>query len=165
MQTIAFWVFSFLAVAGAVLTVTRKNPLSSAFSLVVSLVAVAGLFATLSAHFLFAVQLLVYAGAVMVLVIYVIMILNLRERDMRVLGLSRPRAVLASLASLAVLLVLARVLATRGRISFPADAEGLGSLDGMATALFTRYLLPFEVVSVLLLAAMVGAVVLAMRKF
>jgi NADH-quinone oxidoreductase subunit J len=164
MQTIAFWVFSFLAVAGAVLTVTRKNPLSSALSLVVSLVAVAGLFATLSAHFLFAIQLLVYAGAVMVLVIYVIMILNLRERDMRVLGLSRPRAALASVASLAVLLVLARVFAG-GRTAFPADAKGLGSIEELATALFTRYLLQFEVVSVLLLAAMVGAVVLAMRKF
>jgi NADH-quinone oxidoreductase subunit J len=165
MNVAAFWILSGLAVAGAVVSVTRRNPLSSALALVVSLIAVAGLFATLSAHFLFAVQLLVYAGAVMVLVIYVIMILNLRERDMRALGVSRPRAVLAILASVPVLVVLARVFSGRGATPFPANPGRLGSLDVLAVELFTRYLFPFEVISVLLLAAMVGAVVLAMRKF
>lgn len=165
MNIAAFWILSGLSVVAAVFSVTRRNPLSSALALVVSLVGVAGLFATLSAHFLFAVQLLVYAGAVMVLVIYVIMILNLRDRDMRALGVSRPRAVLALLASIPVLVVLARVFSGRGAVMFPENSARIGSLDGLATELFTRYLFPFEVISVLLLAAMVGAVVLAMRKF
>jgi NADH-quinone oxidoreductase subunit J len=165
MQTVAFWIFSALALAAAAVAVTRRSPLSAVLALVASLIGVAGLFATLSAHFLFAVQLLVYAGAVMVLVVYVIMILNLRERDARVLGLSRPRLVLAILASLPVAFTLVRVFAGGGSAGFPAAGEKTGSLASLAEALFTRYLFPFEVVSVLLLAAMVGAVVIAMRKF
>ncbi|RPJ41750.1 MAG: NADH-quinone oxidoreductase subunit J [Candidatus Latescibacterota bacterium] len=165
MSVAAFWILSALAVASAVISVTRRNPLSSALALVVSLVAVAGLFATLGAHFLFAIQLLVYAGAVMVLVIYVIMILNLRDRDMRALGVSRPRLVLAVLASVPVLVVLARVFSARAAVGFPPDPGGSQSIEKLAAALFTQYLFPFEVISVLLLAAMVGAVVLAMRKF
>lgn len=163
MGSVAFWILSTVAVASAVLTVTRKNPLSAAFSLVVCLVAIAGLFATLSAHFLFVIQLLVYAGAVMVLVIYVIMVLNLEEREMRVLGLSRPRALLALAAALPVLAVLAKV--TAGRAVPAAAGTEFGTVRNVAEALFTRYLFPFEAVSVLLLAAMVGAVVLTLRRF
>lgn len=165
MGTVLFWVLSAIAVATAVLAMTRKSTLSAALNLVVCLVAVAGLFGTLSAHFLFIIQLLVYAGAVMVLVIYVIMILNLREREARALGLSKPRTVLAALVSVLILAVLARVISARGGGAMPVDGGGSGSLESMAGALFTRYLFPFEVLSVLLLAAMVGAVVMAMRKF
>lgn len=165
MSSVAFWVLSALAVGFAVLTVTRKNPLSAALSLVVCLMAIAGLFATLSAGFLFVIQLLVYAGGVMVLVIYVIMILNLEEREIRLLGLSKPRAVLAIVAAAPVVVVLARVLATGAGGGAGRIPGGFGSIEAVAEALFTRYLFPFEVVSVLLLAAMVGAVVLALRRF
>ncbi|MFH1277670.1 MAG: NADH-quinone oxidoreductase subunit J [Candidatus Eisenbacteria bacterium] len=163
MGSVAFWILSAVAVGSAVFTVTRKNPLSAALSLVVCLAAIAGLFATLSAHFLFVIQLLVYAGAVMVLVIYVIMVLNLEEREMRVLGLSRPRVVLAVIASVPVAVVLVRVTAGGG--AAPAGAGDFGSIESIGGVLFTRYLFPFEVVSVLLLAAMVGAVVLVLRRF
>jgi NADH-quinone oxidoreductase subunit J len=163
MNVAAFWILSGLAVAGAVVSVTRRNPLSSALALVVSLVAVAGLFATLSAHFLFAVQLLVYAGAVMVLVIYVIMILNLRERDMR-----GPRRFPASSVVLALLAW--RPRSRRSPASSPAAArllpdQGLAQSRRSPSALIHGIFFAFEVISVLLLAAMVGAVVLAMRKF
>lgn len=165
MQAFLFWFLSAVAVVSGVFTVTRKNPLTAALNLVVCLVAIAGLFATLSAHFLFVIQLLVYAGAVMVLVVYVIMILNLKEREMSALRLSRPRAVLAVFASIPVALVLTRVFTSMSGGSPGATAGDTGSLEAMAGVIFTRYLFPFEVLSVLLLAAMVGAVVLAMRKF
>jgi len=165
MENVVFWILSAAAISAGIFTVTRKNPISAALSLVVCLVAVAGLFATLSAHFLFVIQLLVYAGAVMVLVIYVIMILNLRERDVQTLGVSRPRAFLSIIASVPALVILVGVLTARGGFRPPAVAGDFGSVESIAAILFTRYLFPFEVVSVLLLAAMVGAVVLALRKF
>jgi len=165
MGNVAFWILSLAAVASAVVTVTRKNPLASALALVVSLASVAGLFATLSAHFLFVIQLLVYAGAVMVLVIYVIMILDLREREMRLLGLSRGRASLAVAAALPIVFLLVRVASGGGGAAArPAGSEAK-LFEAMAERLFTEYLVPFELLSVLLLAAMVGAVVLAMRRF
>ncbi len=165
MQAFIFWFLSAVAVISGVFTVTRTNPLTAALSLVVCLVAIAGLFATLSAHFLFVIQLLVYAGAVMILVLYVIMILNLKEREMSALRLSRRRAALAVHASIPIALVLARVFSSRSGGSPGVLSGDTGSLEAMAGVIFTRYLFPFEVLSVLLLAAMVGAVVLAMRKF
>jgi len=165
MESVVFWLLSATALIAAVLTVTRKNPISAALSLVVCLVAIAGLFATLSAHFLFVIQLLVYAGAVMVLVLYVIMILNLRDREMRALGISKPRFLLAIAAAIPVVIVLVRIAGGSGGRPAVAPPDDLGALPALAEGLFTRYLVPFEVLSVLLLAAMVGAVVLAMRKF
>ena len=165
MESVVFWLLSAIAVAAALSTVIRKNPIGSALSLVVCLVAIAGLFATLSAHFLFVIQLLVYAGAVMVLVIYVIMILNLQDREMRALGISKPRFVLALAAAIPVVIVLLRVAGGGGGKPAAPPPGDLGSIQSLAEGLFTRYLVPFEVLSVLLLAAMVGAVVLAMRKF
>ncbi|MBN1826233.1 MAG: NADH-quinone oxidoreductase subunit J [Candidatus Eisenbacteria bacterium] len=165
MLIVLFWILSGLAVLAAIGTVTRRNPLSAALSLVICLTAVAGLFAVLEAHFLFAIQLLVYAGAIMVLVLYVIMLLNLKERETRPLGVSRPRAAFAGIAAALVLAVLARVWGSLAA-SPPAPPEkGFGTVESMAGVLFTKYPFPFEVISILLLAAVVGAVVLAMRKF
>lgn len=160
-----FWILSAVAVLAALLTVTRRNPLSAALSLVVCLTAVAGLFALLGAHFLFAIQLLVYAGAIMVLVLYVIMLLNLKEKEIRPLGLSRPRTALAAAASVLILAALARVWSAGSAAAAAERAGDFGSVQGMARVLYTQYPFPFEVASVLLLAAVVGAVVLAMRKF
>ncbi len=164
MESVLFWILSVVAVASAVLTVSRSNPLASALSLTVCLVAVAGLFATLSAHFLFIIQLLVYAGAVMVLVIYVIMLLNLKEREMKALGLSGPRVFVSSLVAVFVVALLARAQSGSGGFD-PVSPVLDGSARRVAEIIFTSYVYPFEVVSILLLAAVVGVVVLGMKKF
>jgi len=160
-----FWILSAVAVLAAVFTVTRRNPLSAALALVVCLTAVAGLFALLGAHFLFAIQLLIYAGAIMVLVLYVIMLLNLKEKEIRPLGVSRPRAALATIAAAVILAALARVWSAASAAPPAPAGEKFGTVEEMARVLYTQYPFPFEVVSVLLLAAVIGAVVLAMRKF
>ncbi len=166
MESLLFWILSVVAVGAAILTISRSNPLSSALSLTVCLVAIAGLFATLSADFLFIVQLLVYAGAVMVLVIYVIMLLNLKEKEMKLLGMSKARVFLASLAGILLVALLARVQSGNSAGAAGGDvADSFGSTRAVAEMIFTSYVYPFEVVSILLLAAVVGAVMLAMKKF
>lgn len=165
MESLLFWILSVAAVGSAILTISRPNPLASALALTVCLVAVAGLFATLSADFLFVVQLLVYAGAVMVLIIYVIMLLNLKEKDMKLLGMSRARSFLATLAAVLFVALLARAQGGAGARLTESAADGFGGTRAIAELLFTRYVFPFEVISILLLAAVVGAVMLAMKKF
>lgn len=165
MEIALFYILTALALGMAVLCVVMRNPLSSALALVVCLVAVAGLFATLSAHFLFAVQLLVYAGAIMVLVLFVIMLLNLKKKEFGPLGISKPRFLIAMVFAALFAAATARIF-SRGPVYGTGEvAAGFGSAESVAELLFTRYLFSFEVVGVLLLAAVIGSVVLAMRKF
>lgn len=159
-----FTPLAILAALGAIVMVTRRNPISSALALTVSLIAIAGLFAGLSAHFLFAIQLLVYAGAIMVLVIFVIMLLNLREKDLKMEGLNATRGIAAGAAALVILVVLVRLFA-RARVALPPAADGFGEARPVSLLLFTDYIIPFEIVSLVLLVAIVGAVVVAKRHF
>jgi NADH-quinone oxidoreductase subunit J len=159
-----FIAFAALASIGAIVMVTRRNPISSALALTVSLIALAGLFAGLSAHFLFAIQLLVYAGAIMVLVIFVIMLLNLRDEDLKTEGLNLLRGGAATIAGIVIFVALARLFA-RVRVELPAAPADFGQAQPISRLLFTDYVVPFEIVSLVLLVAIVGAVVVAKRHF
>jgi NADH-quinone oxidoreductase subunit J len=163
MERALFYIFGLLAVAASVSMVTRRSPLASALSLVVALVSLAALYALLDAHLLFAIQLWVYAGAVMVLVIFVIILLNLRQEDAGgSLGLGR-----FSIGALAVGAVAWQVLSVLGGVRGGPLPEppGFGTVAGVSELLFSRYILQFEVVSVLLLAVIVAVVVLAKKRF
>src|SRR5262245_9401504 len=143
--------------------VTRRNPLSSALSLVVAFLSLAGLYAVLQAHLLFAIQMWVYAGAVMVLVLFVIMLLNLREEETRPrpLGLGRFGRVAGAAVAAA-----GRVGVVLGSVQAepPGVGPGFGTVAGVSEVLFSRWVLQFEIVSVLLLAVIVAVVVLAKRR-
>ncbi|MDD5763334.1 MAG: NADH-quinone oxidoreductase subunit J [bacterium] len=161
METVLFILFGAIAVCGAIMVVTRKHPMASALYLILTLFAVAALFVLRQAHFLAAVQVIVYAGAVVVLFVFVIMLINVpedrlpveRATTMRVLG------VLAAGFFILESAVLAR------RYSMPTGpAAEVGTVETVGRALFTDYLLAFEVTSVLLLAAVIGAIALAKRK-
>ncbi|MGE5700492.1 MAG: NADH-quinone oxidoreductase subunit J [Deltaproteobacteria bacterium] len=161
MEQILFIVFGAIAVGGAIMVVTRKHPMSSALYLILTLFAVAALFALRQAHFLAAIQVIVYAGAVVVLFIFVIMLINVPENRlpaekttvMRVLGVVA-----------AGLLILEGALLAR-RFVLPANpAADAGSVEAVGRSLFTDYLLAFEITSVLLLAAVIGAVAMAKKK-
>ena len=165
MQPFVFWTLSAAAVGAALVTISHRNPLTCAIALTLCLAAVAGLFATLAADFLFVVQLLVYAGAVMVLVVYVIMLLNLRDRDLIPLGISKPRAFLGGLAAVLLVSLLAAAQSSTSMTDLSVDDPGFGGVGPIAEMLFTQYVYPFEVISVLLLAAVLGEVVLAMKRF
>ncbi len=165
-DTALFYFFAFLTLAGGVLTITRRSAVHSAISLIVSLIGVAGLFLLQQAEFLFAVQIMLYVGGIMVLFLFVIMLVNLdeaaKERQFNKQWAVALAAVLAIGGEFAYFL-------TRGA-SFqlgPAGtppADGLGNTERLSKMLFEQYLLPFEVASVLLLAAVIGSVVLAKKR-
>ena len=160
---IAFYVFAFLTLGCGVLVVANpfsRNPVTSAMFLVLCIVFMAGLFVLLQAFFMAAVQILVYAGADMVLFLFVIMLMDLKEEDRRrwkSLGLAT-----GGLAVGAVGAILLRL------IWMTRPGEGLtptlaGETRQLGRVLFEKYLLPFEVLSLLLLVAMVGAILLSKK--
>ena len=170
MTAVAFWVFAGVAIASAFLCITRKSPVASALWLVNTLFNLAAIYVLLDAHFIAAVQVLVYAGAIMVLFLFVIMLLNLGRvgpGDMK----GPWGRVVAGVAGLVLLgeLIALRLAVPPGELMLPpgtvaATVEARGAVRAVAQPLFPGYLVPFEITSVLLLAAMVGAVVLAKRR-
>jgi NADH-quinone oxidoreductase subunit J len=166
-DTVLFYVFALLVLGGGVLTITRRNAVHSAISLIVSLLGVAGLYLLQHAEFLFAVQIVLYVGGIMVLFLFVIMLVNLdqmaKERQFNRQWAIAMAAVLAVGAELAYFLY-------RGRDAFrtadapAAVASQLGTVEQVADSLFSEYLLPFEIASVLLLVAVVGSVVMAKKR-
>jgi NADH-quinone oxidoreductase subunit J len=167
---ITFWTFSGLAVASAAMCITRRNPVSSALYLIITLFSLAVLFVLLDAQFIGVLQVLVYAGAIMVLFLFVIMLLNVGRGGPS--DIKGPLGVAAAILLAGVLLLELRV----GGAGTPPDAirlpagtltalqEQQGVVGAVANPLFSEYLIPFEITSLLLLAAIVGAVVLAKRR-
>jgi NADH-quinone oxidoreductase subunit J len=164
MGAFVFYVLSGVMVASAVMTITRRNAVHSAVFLVLSFLCLAGIFVTLEAEFLAAVQVLVYAGGIMVLFLFVVMLVNLD----RARGPSRSwQAVLGVLfVAVLVLFLLSTVVDWRPTAVPEATAfrAGGGNLQAVGSLLYQDYLLPFEVASLLLLVAMVGAVILGLRR-
>lgn len=159
-----FYAFAAVSVVAALLVVTFRNTLSAAVSLVVTLLGLACLYALLGAHFLATMQVLVYAGAVMVLFVFVIMMLNLGREELLKVKMSFAAVVGILIGGYLCALLVLRL----GHLSEPlfndpslASNKDLGTVQVIGRALFTDYLIPFELVSVLLLIAIVGAVVLA----
>jgi NADH-quinone oxidoreductase subunit J len=165
-----FWIFGVIAMGSALLCISRKNPIASALWLVVTLFALAALFVLLDAQFIAALQVLVYAGAIMVLFLFVIMLLNLgRPGPTDIKG---PAGLVIAAVLAGALLLQLRVLSQStlpSAIQLPAGTvsalqQQQGIIGAVANPLFGAFLIPFEIASVLLLAAIVGAVVLAKRK-
>ncbi len=163
MHDILFYIFAFLTLLFGVLVIANpfsRNPVTSAMFLVLTIVSLAGLFVLLHAFFLAAVQVLVYAGAVMVLFLFVIMLLDLKEEE-------RKRVQLFGIISgcVAAGSILSIFLISLGRSPIPPGPTPVleGDTAALGKLLFTQYLLPFEIVSVLLLVAMVGVILLSKK--
>jgi len=161
---ILFYVFAALTLVCGVLVIANpfsRNPVTSAMFLVLTILSMAGLFVLLHAFFLAAVQILVYAGAVMVLFLFVIMLLDLKEEERRKIKSFGLITGLISVGAIAAIFLKVLVAAKPGAHAAAPTLEGdpvpLGKL------LFTQYLLPFEVVSVLLLVAMIGVILLSKK--
>lgn len=161
MLVFLFILFAAMAIGCALALVAQRNPLYSAISLIGVFVSLACLYVMLAAPFIAAVQVIVYAGAIMVLVVFVIMLLNVEheERSLNRLKFLVPVAiVLAAVLVGEVAFVLVSV--QDFRVAAPSN---VGLTQSIGTNLFTRYLLPFEITSILLLMAIVGAMTLARR--
>src|SRR5207244_4788123 len=167
---VIFWGFAGLALASALLCITRRSAVSSALWLVVTLFALAGLFVLLDAQFIAVLQVLVYAGAIMVLFLFVIMLLNIGRATRSDIKGAWGLGVGVLLAGLMMVQLLAlRFGAPPPQLTLPPGAMARaaaeqGMVAAVARPLFTTYLLPFEITSILLLAGLVGAVVLAKRR-
>ena len=168
MATLSFFYFGSIIVLTAVLVVALRNPVYSVVALLVMFFHIAGLFVTLHAEFLAAVQLVVYAGAILVLYLFVVMILNLQQDD------SYQRQVKWGVGL--GLLALAEVIAIISKVALPEEpVEGAtaagemaatavaGNTETVGKALYTTYLFPFEVASLILLVAMIGAIIMAKK--
>jgi NADH-quinone oxidoreductase subunit J len=163
MQTL-FLILGTVALVSGALVVFQKHPLRSALWLILNFFAVAGIYLLAHAEFIAAIQVIVYAGAIMVLFLFVIMLLNIRQPEAEpkipFIGQKLGGIVLAAFTGLILVYGVTRAALTSGKTMAP----GLGNTESIARSLFTDYLLPFEVTSVLLLVAIVGAVVLAKSR-
>jgi len=165
MSPLLFWLFSAIMLGFGCLVVINRNPVASALSLVVSFIALAVLFLLLNAFFIFVIQILVYAGAIMVLFLFIIMLLDLKAEERRTMNIP------ATLGGLVVAAIFVCELFSvlrhfpSGRRAFPPLAAGnLDDVRNVGTMLFSRYNLPFQVVGALVLAATIGVVVLSKRE-
>jgi NADH-quinone oxidoreductase subunit J len=184
-MTTIFYIFAALAVCSATLCILQRSPVSAALWLVSTMFSLAAIYVLLDAQFIAAIQVLIYAGAVMVLFLFVIMLLNLghASSDMRGPSALATAVVIVGLLSIELVTLwrytparLAReVSQAPAALSDPSaifmggqiaqeEASARGIVGGIAVPLFQQYLVPFEITSILLLAAIVGAVVLAKRK-
>jgi NADH-quinone oxidoreductase subunit J len=169
LDTVFFYVFAAMTLIGGLLTITRRNAVHSAISLIVSLMGVAGLYLLQQAEFLFAVQIVLYVGGIMVLFLFVIMLVNLdqaaKERQFNGQWLVALAATAAVAAEVGYFLY-------RGRGAFhvaeaqvaAAAGDVAGNTETIADSLFQNYLLPFEIASILLLVAVVGSVIMAKKR-
>ena len=165
-QQVLFLFLAIVAIVSALGAVLARSPINSAMWMVLNLIAVAGLYITLNALFIGVLQVLVYAGAIMVLILFVIMLLNLGS--MPAPAEVQWKHVVAFMLGVALLTQLTFVLAmgldALPELAVSEDAVAASSAGEIGKMLFTRYALPFEIIAILLLAATIGAVMLAKRK-
>jgi NADH-quinone oxidoreductase subunit J len=165
---VAFWILATISVSASLVVITNRNPVACVLFLVVAFFALAGLFVTLHSHFLAAIQVIIYAGAIMVLFLFVILLLNLGQQQWFDVS-NNPLRVTAVVfgAGFLALLVGGGISGVTPTIRGPAagiSPDLLGSTGAIGAALYTAYFVPFVTIALLLLLAMVGAVAIARRE-
>jgi NADH-quinone oxidoreductase subunit J len=161
-MAVLFYLFAALSIIGGLLMVSLRNPLSGAFALILSLCSLAGLFAMLHAEFVFILQVLVYAGAIMVLIIFTIMLLNLRKEEIEEAPVGWMRLLFTALVCAVGAFAAIRVFSDV-QPSTMEMASNFGSIEGVGRLMLSNFIYPFEVVSLILLVAIVGVVLLAKK--
>ena len=164
MPAVPFYLLAAVALISALSVIVRRSPIKSALALVICFFALSGIYVLLLAHFVAALQVLVYAGAIMVLFVFVVMLLNLRDDE-----LGDARGVIGKTAGVIAIgvfgfAILRRVIPTIAASDLPNPPPNFGTVEDVGARLFTKFLLPFEITSLLLLVAIVGAMVIAKRR-
>ncbi|MGR3178333.1 MAG: NADH-quinone oxidoreductase subunit J [Candidatus Anammoxibacter sp.] len=170
-EAILFYLISSVAIISAVSVILQKNPIYSVISLIVTLVSLATVFLLLNAQFLAAVQIIVYAGAIMVLFLFVVMLLNLGKNDAGEEGrdklfIQKKAAVIlgGTLFVIFAMVIKGGFYSGKSGIYTTEVINSIGNTELVGKLLFTEYLLPFEITSVLLFAAIIGTIILAKKK-
>lgn len=169
-ELIVFIVLAAVAVLSGILMITRANPVNSALFLILNFISLAGMYLTLNAQFVAVIQILVYAGAIMVLVLFVIMLLNLQDESTLRDEFSKRHYASLLLALLTLALLIQGIVWMGGDTLDKMQQQSPlavtnGTVEHIGDVLFTTYIFPFELTSILLLAAMLGAVVIAKKRF
>lgn len=164
MINLVFIGLSFFAITGGIAMLVYKNPMYCALGLLVSILSVAGMFALLNATFLFLVQIIVYAGAIMTLILFILMFLNIKEEDLP----KEPKKFML-IGFGAVLMIPLNILVLKAVSNLPSKdlypIEGdFGTIKPVGLILYNDWIIAFELISILLLIALVGSVVLAKRR-
>jgi len=166
METLFFLIITLVAIVSAIMVITCKNPINSALSLIMTFFCLATYYVMLDAPFMAAVQVMVYAGAVMVLMVFTIMLLNIRVDASKI---HSHKLVFSSIIGFFTLLNIGYVI-VKSRAALPSGTytgemiKRIGHTELIGKEMFTSFLLPFEITSILLLVAIVGAVILAKKK-
>ncbi len=171
MEMLLFWPLAVIALGASISMITQRNPVYSALFLILTLLCLAGLFLLLHAHFLAVIQIIVYAGAIMVLFLFVIMLLDIRRAEVTLSRVRLQKTLGAILVALALLLIVKTtwVLGSGAVGEMPAlkDASAIpdfGTAPALGRALFSSYVLPLELAAVLLFVALIGAIVLSKHR-
>ncbi len=168
MESYLFYIVGTIAVLAAVYLIFERNPVFCALYLIQTMVCIAVLYILLEAQFIAAVQMIVYAGAIMVLFLFVIMLLNIKgdEESKRSFPFRKIPAILMGIALLTVICIILKSKLLQGKqdVYTVAQIESIGNTQLIGNLLFTDYLLPFEITSILLFVAAIGAIMLAKRK-
>jgi len=164
MVDLLFLGLSFLAIAGALAMIVYKDPMYSALGVLISMLSVAGIFALLNATFLFMVQIIVYAGAIMTLILFILMFLNIKEED-----LPKEPNKFNLIALGAVIMIPLNILVLKAVAKLPAKDllltnTDFGDIGPIGIVLYTDWLVAFELISILLLVALIGSIVLAKKR-
>jgi NADH-quinone oxidoreductase subunit J len=172
-ETITFYLFAALAIGASALVIGQRNPMYSVMLLIASFGALSGLYILLDAPFVAIAQIIIYAGAIMVLFLFVVMLLNAPREDaaewdrthpLRQPGITRWGTLLAGLLIVQLALALSKMQELSTPVATRGDAAKVSSVQALGNSLFTRHTFAFEATSILILVAMVGAVVLARRE-
>jgi NADH-quinone oxidoreductase subunit J len=167
-EMVFFILLAVVTTITAILVIVQRNPVASAIYLIITFFCLAGIYLLLNAQFIAIIQILVYAGAIMVLFLFVIMLLNL-EKEKKIITRHRLQKVLGVFLGVILLaqigMIFNSVLLEGGKGNFPPEkVAAIGNTEVVARLLFTDFLLPFEITSVLLLVAIIGAIVLAKKQ-
>jgi NADH-quinone oxidoreductase subunit J len=172
-ETVAFYAFAAIAVGASVLVIGQRNPMYSVLLLIASFGALSGLYIQLDAPFVAVAQIIIYAGAIMVLFLFVVMLLNSPREDaaewdrthpLRQPGMTRWGTLLAGLLIVQLAMALGKMSALGAPVAGRSDSTTVGSVTELGRSLFTRHTFAFEATSILILVAMLGATVLAKRE-
>lgn len=164
LELVLFLTLAVAAVTSAILMITRRNPVTSALYLVFNFFVIAVLYLMLRAQFIAVIQITVYAGAIMVLFLFVIMLLNLGEDKLAKWKLTSAKSIAALLGVALLIEILYFAISFTSSSPMPRKAESMGTIEAIGQVLFSKYVFPFEMTSILLLAAIVGAILLAKKN-
>jgi NADH-quinone oxidoreductase subunit J len=165
-DTIIFFILAVASIASAIIVITRRSPIMSVVFLVLNFIILAVIYLTLQAQFIAVIQIVVYAGAIMVLFLFVILLLNLGNEELLTEKINYKKRIAIGLSVVFLAQLIGGLTMSIGEHPnmLAPNAMQIGTVEYIGKVLFTDYLFPFEITSLLLLAAIIGAVVLAKRK-